>query len=76
MPPKSSDSRMEAMERDPEELKLELQRLPSLERAMEHMSQNFMKLLQTLEETQKLVHNLTNAQTKEKTVFEGGETSS
>ena len=61
MSPKSSDSRVEAMEKDLEELKMELQRLPGLERAMEHMSENFVKLLQTMEETQKSVHNLTKA---------------
>ena len=55
MPPKSSDSHVDAMERDLEEMKLELQRIPSLERMLEHLFQNFVKLLHTIEEIQKSV---------------------
>ena len=53
MPPKNSDTHVESMEREIEEIKLELQHLPSLKRSIENMAQNFMKLLQSMEETQK-----------------------
>ena len=51
MPPKTSDNSMDSMEKELEEMKAELQRLPGLERLVEHMAQNFLKLLQTLEDT-------------------------
>ena len=76
MPPKSCDSRVDAMERDLEEMKLELQRIPSLERMLEHLSQNFVKLLQTMEEIQKSVQTIMIAKSKERTAIEGGETNS
>ena len=70
MPPKSSDSQVDTMEGEMEEMKFELQQLPRLERTMKHLAQNFVKLLQTLEDTQKSVESLTIAQTKKKTVEE------
>ena len=38
MPPKTSDNRVDSMEKELEEMKRELQRLPGLERTMEHMA--------------------------------------
>ena len=62
MPPKSIDSRLDAMERDLDEMKLELQLLPGLERAMENMAQNLKKVLQLVEKTQKIVVALAGIQ--------------
>ena len=64
MPHKNNDNRVDFMERELEEMKMELQRLPELEITMEHLAQNFVKILQKVEETQKLVQTQTNAQTK------------
>ena len=55
MAPKTSGGRVESMENELEEMKLQLQRLPGLERMVEHMAQNFVKMMQTLEDTQKSV---------------------
>ena len=76
MPPKSSDTRLESVEREIEEIRTELQRIPGLERSMEHMAQNVVKLMQTMEETQKAVQSLKTSQAKQKTVADGGEPSS
>ena len=76
MPPKHSDNRVESVERELEEIRSKLQRLPGLERSMEHMAQNVVKLMQSLEETQRAVQSLKTSQAKEKTVADGGEASS
>ena len=66
MAPKTSGGRVESMENELEEMKLQLQRLPGLERMVEHMAQNFVKMMQTLEDTQKSVQSLASAQAKSK----------
>ena len=52
MPPKSSDNRVDSMEQEMEDIQTGLQRLLWLERSVEHMAQNFVKLMQILKETQ------------------------
>ena len=76
MPPKSSDNRVDSMEREMKNIRNKLQRLPGLEMSMEHMAQNFVKLMQTLEETQRTIQSLKSSQDKEKAVLEEGEPSS
>lgn len=51
---------MEAIERELEEVKAGMQRLPSLEKSVENLNQNVARILHSLEETQRTVVTLVN----------------
>lgn len=59
------------MEKELEEVKIELQRLPGLERTMEHLAQNVGKMMQALEETRRAVAAFSNPKSGTKGRSEG-----
>ena len=49
--PKAMDTRLEGMEKELEEVKSGLQRLPAIERNMEQLTQGLAQLFQVMEDT-------------------------
>ena len=61
MGPKPTDTRVDVMEKELEEVKTNLQRLPVLEKTMEQLSQGLSQMFQSMEETQRAIASLTAA---------------
>lgn len=76
MAQKKTKTKLEALEKEMEEVRTELQKLQGLEKAMEHLAQNVAKLLQSQEETQKAVAALANLKVGANKSFEGGSSGS
>ena len=52
MAPKATDTRVQGMEKELEEVKSRLQRLPAIERNVEQLMQGLAQLFQAMEDTQ------------------------
>lgn len=55
MAQKKTEGRVELMEKEMEELKAGTQRLPGLETSVEHLTQSMAKMMQSMNETQKIL---------------------
>ena len=55
MGPKVADNRFDAMEKELEELKAEMQRLPVMECSMEQLTQGLSKVIQAMDEMQRSI---------------------